>query len=181
MSEKQRKLVLVGARGVGKSSLATVFSDSRFDEQYVPTIENCYQRKIKVKGLEFQTQIVDTAGQDQFSIFQTQYAVGIEGYVLVYSITNRSSFDLIPTLNDKILNITGNDTVPRIIVANKNDLDDQRKVSQEDGMKLAKELKCIFVETSAKSNTNVESIFSKLIEEIEGGIDVKSSSGCLLS
>lgn len=45
-----------------------------------------------------------------------------------------------------------------------------RKVSQEDGMKLAKELKCIFVETSAKTNTNVEAIFAKLIEEVEGKI-----------
>jgi Fe2+ transport system protein B len=55
-----------------------------------------------------------------------------------------------------------------------------RKVSSEEGMKLAKELKCPYVETCAKSNSNVEVVFSKLIQEIEGDIIVKPSS-CLLS
>jgi hypothetical protein len=55
-----------------------------------------------------------------------------------------------------------------------------RKVSSEEGLKLAKELKCPYVETCAKLNTNVEVVFSKLIQEIEGDITVKPT-GCLLS
>jgi hypothetical protein len=81
------------SRGVGKSSLSTVFAESKYNDQYSPTIENCYQRKLKIKGIPFTCNVIDTAGQgrdvknlplDQFSIFQPQYALGVEGYVLVY-------------------------------------------------------------------------------------------------
>jgi GTPase SAR1 family protein len=97
---------------------------------------------------------------------------------LMFSITNRGSFDLIQTLNDKILNITGNEKIPRIIVANKVDLDNQRKVSVEEGAKLAMDLKCQFIECSAKLNKNVTDSFIKLIENIEGDTLKEQNGGC---
>lgn len=83
---------------------------------------------------------------------------------------------MIRTLNDKIIHATGDECIPRIIVGNKTDLKG-RKVSQEEGKKLAKELGCQFVECSAKENSvGVEFAFKKLLEEIEG----PEKSSCIM-
>lgn len=56
-----------------------------------------------------------SSSKDEHSNFQPQYAIGIHGYILVYAVTNRFSFNLIKTLNDKILNAVGVDKVPRVL------------------------------------------------------------------
>ena len=106
-----------------------------------------FKKEINWRGDKFLLHIVDTAGEDEFSIFQNH--VGIDGYVLVYNIVNKKSFDTIRVLNEKILNESANENVPRVIVGNKIDLDGQRKITREQGEKMAKELGCCgFVETS---------------------------------
>ena len=67
--------------------------------------------------------MVDTAGQDEYSIFPTQYAVDIHGYVLVYSINSLRSFQMIKILYDKIVDMVGNPKVPVVLVGNKKDLE----------------------------------------------------------
>ena len=66
---------------------------------------------------------MDTAGQDEYSIFPTQYAVDIHGYVLVYSINSLRSFQMIKILYDKIVDMVGNPKVPVVLVGNKKDLE----------------------------------------------------------
>ncbi len=77
---------------------------------------------------------------------------------------------MIKIINEKILNSTGNEKIPRIIVGNKSDLGNtnQRKISYEEGEKLAKELDCPFVECSAKTNEHIDEVFMKLLFVIEG-------------
>lgn len=127
-SKKQRKIVVAGSRAVGKSAVTIQFAEDRFVENYNPTIESTFQKTIVYNNTRYETDIVDTAGQDEYTIFQPQYALGVDGYVLVYSITNRQSFDVIRVINDKILSSTGNEHVPRILVGNKCDLMGQRSV-----------------------------------------------------
>ena len=67
--------------------------------------------------------MVDTAGQDEYSIFPTQYAVDIHGYVLVYSIDSMKSFEVVQVLYDKIVDLVGNPKVPVVLVGNKKDLE----------------------------------------------------------
>lgn len=64
--------------------------------------------------------------QDEYSIFQRQYAVGIHGYVLVYAVTSKTSFEMVKIINEKILNALGTDKVPRVLVGNKKDLTYER-------------------------------------------------------
>ncbi|KAL0489004.1 Ras-like protein RHEB [Acrasis kona] len=182
---KNRKIVVTGSRSVGKTAVTIQFTESRFVENYDPTIENTFKKKINHRGTTYLTDIVDTAGQDQFSIFQPRYAVGVDGYILVYNVANRSSFDMIRILNDKILTETGSDQVPRIIVGNKTDLGPkQRKVETAEAQQLARDLGCDFIESSAKNNEHVTEIFSVLLDRIEGFMvpQVKeSNNACIIA
>jgi Ras family protein len=129
--------------------------EGNFGAQYFPTIENKFVRNIKYKNQDFTTEIIDTAGQDEYSIIQQNHAIGIHGYILVYSITSKASFEMIRTIREKILNYTGIEWIPCVIVGNKRDLENQRAVSSEEGISLANEWKCAFIETSAKTNENI--------------------------
>lgn len=108
---KVRKIALLGSRSVGKSSLTLQFIEGHFAETYYPTIENSFTKILRYKGVEYATEIIDTAGQDEFSILNSKHAIGIHGYVLVYSLSSRQSFEMCSIIHDKILNITGLDWV----------------------------------------------------------------------
>jgi len=84
---------VMGSRSVGKSSLVIQFVQGQFVDSYDPTIENTFNKNMKIQGQEYEVLVVDTAGQDEYSIFPTQYSVDIDGYVMVYSIDNEKSFD----------------------------------------------------------------------------------------
>lgn len=73
----------------------------------------------------------------------------------MYSIASRASFDMVQTVHDKILNYTGTEQIPCVVVGQKSDLHVQRQVSEEEGKDLAKELKAAWVETSARHDVNV--------------------------
>ena len=154
------------------------FFQGQFVDSYDPTIENTFNKTLKVRNQEFELFVVDTAGQDEYSIFPTQYAVDIHGYVLVYSIDSLKSFEIIKILYDKIVDMVGNPKVPVVLVGNKKDLEvkfwkviplihclsgdyfqSDREVSREDGEKLAKQLNAVFIETSAKDNFCVTDMF----------------------
>ena len=164
---KTRKIAILGGRSVGKSSLTVQFVENHFAETYYPTIENSFTKVIKYRGQEYQAEIMDTAGQDEFSILSSKHAVGIHGYILVYSISSRQSFEICSVIRDKILDLTGMESIPLVLVANKVDLHSQRQVSVEEGQNLARKWNCTFIETSAKHNQNISRVFEQLLNEIE--------------
>ncbi|KAI5952569.1 RHB1 [Candida jiufengensis] len=167
MSVKARKIAVVGSRSVGKSSMTVRFVEDHFVESYYPTIENQFSKNIKFKNQEYAIEILDTAGQDEYSIMNEKHLIGIHGYLLVYSVTSRQSFELIEFIRDKILNSIGNENIPLILIGNKNDLNYQRQVQFDEGQKLAEKFNCKFLETSVKENYNISQSFETLIEEIE--------------
>ncbi|KAJ0408184.1 hypothetical protein ATCC90586_006494 [Pythium insidiosum] len=152
--EVQRKLTVLGYPGVGKSSLTTCFVENRFVENYDPTIENTFHKTIRFRNAHFVTDIVDTAGMDEYSNFSQAASVGVHGYVLVYSIGSRTSFDKLKLINEKLLNLLGSKP-PRVLVGSMSDLEKSRQVSQEEGQLLARQWECPFVECSAKDNENI--------------------------
>jgi small GTP-binding protein len=157
----------MGFRAVGKSTITIQFVENHFVDVYNPTIENTFHKTIKYKGTDYVTEILDTAGQDEFSIFQKHYSVGIHGYILVYSVTSRKSLEILKVINEKILNALGTEKVPRVLVGNKTDLHMERKVTKEEVQALATEWGCAFVECSGKHNEHIEDIFTAMIAEIE--------------
>jgi len=95
-----------------------------------------------------------------------QYMRTGEGFLLVYSITSRNSFEEISTFHQQILRVKDRDTFPVIVVANKCDLEYERQVGMNEGRDLAKHFGCRFIETSAKQRINVDEAFSQLVREI---------------
>ncbi|KAK8199586.1 rheb small monomeric GTPase-like protein RhbA [Phyllosticta capitalensis] len=165
---KQRKIAIVGSRSVGKSSLTVQFVDGHFVESYYPTIENTFSKLIRYKGQDYATEIIDTAGQDEYSILNSKHFIGIHGYMIVYSVASKQSFEMTRIIRDKILNHLGTEWVPLVIVGNKSDLrPEQRQVSADQGKALAEEFKCAWTEASARYNENVARAFDAMIGEIE--------------
>lgn len=80
------------------------FVDGVFVESYYPTIENTFSRIIRYNNQDFATEIVDTAGQDEYSILNSKHFIGIHGYMIVYSVASRQSFEMVGTIRDKVLN-----------------------------------------------------------------------------
>lgn len=171
-----------------QSSLTIQFVEGQFVDSYEPTIENTFTKNTKVRGQEYQLTLVDTAGQDEYSIFPTQYSMDIHGYVLVYSITDPRSLEVVQIIYDKLLDMTGKVNVPLVLCGNKKDLQAERKISSEQGKKLADSWKACFLEASAKNNDSVTDIFSAILGQIEKADSVgnsqssgKEPGGCILS
>ena len=184
MPPKQRKIALMGSRSVGKSSLAIQFAQGQFVDSYDPTIENTFNKNMKIQVQDYEVLVVDTAGQDEYSIFPTQYTVDIDGYVLVYSIDSEKSFEVVQALYDKLVDLLGNPSFPLVLVGNKSDLHMNRVVTQATGKKLAQDLKAAFFETSAKDNHCANYLFSKAIIQIvkiEGNCIDDPKKGCVIS
>jgi len=88
----------------GKSSLTVQFVDGHFVDAYYPTIENTFSKVIRYKNQDYATEIIDTAGQDEYTILNSRQFIGIHGYMIVYSVGNKQSFDMVRIIREKILN-----------------------------------------------------------------------------
>jgi len=161
------KLVLVGIGGVGKSCLTIQFISQRFVEDYDPTLEDSYRKQITVDSEECLLDIFDTAGQEDFSAVRDQYMRTGDGFLCVYSVTYIFSFQEVTPLYEHILRVKDCEKVPFVLVGNKSDLVDQREVTTEQGQQLAATLHCKFLESSAKSRTNVVESFHEIVREIK--------------
>ena len=111
--------------------------------------------------------------------------MGLHGWVLVYSVSSRASFDMCTIIREKILNYTARDSVPMVLVGNKSDLAVQRQVTREEGAKLAAEWgMTTFTESSARHNENVARIFEAVVAQIEKDINPEPEeppkAGCRL-
>merc|ERR1712080_259101 len=115
---------------------------------------------MKIRGQEYEVLVVDTAGQDEYSLFPTQYTVDIDGYVLVYSIDSEKSFEVVRVIYEKLVDLIGNPSVPLVLVGNKSDLHMERRISEATGRKLATDMKAVFLETSAMVNQCAMDLFA---------------------
>ncbi|KJE95357.1 small monomeric GTPase [Capsaspora owczarzaki ATCC 30864] len=163
---KEYKLVVVGGGGVGKSALTIQFIQSHFVDEYDPTIEDSYRKQCVIDDEVALLDILDTAGQEEYSAMREQYMRTGEGFLCVYSITSRQSFEEIQSFHQQILRVKDRDEFPMILVGNKSDLEHQRAVSSDEGKHLAKTLKVEFSETSAKQRLNVDHAFHQLVRII---------------
>lgn len=163
---REYKLVVVGGGGVGKSALTIQFIQSHFVDEYDPTIEDSYRKQCVIDEEVALLDVLDTAGQEEYSAMREQYMRTGEGFLLVYSITSRNSFEEISTFHQQILRVKDKDYFPVIVVANKCDLEYERQVGAHEGRELARHFGCRFIETSAKQRINVDEAFSSLVKVI---------------
>jgi GTPase KRas protein len=144
-------------------------------DEYDPTIEDSYRKQCNIDGETALLDILDTAGQEEYSAMREQYMRTGEGFILVYSITNRASFEEMMTFYQQILRVKDQDHFPIVLVGNKSDLEQERVVSFQEGTELARKCQCKFIETSARYKVNIDEAFYTLVRAIraEGKKDPK--------
>lgn len=142
------------------------FIQSQFVEDYDPTIEDSYRKNGVIDDEVAILDILDTAGQEEFSAMREQYMHHGEGFLLVYSIVDRNSFEEIPKLCKTILRVKERPSFPMILVGNKADLEYERVVSYQEGEQQASSLGIKYIETSAKHRVNVDAVFNDLVRII---------------
>ena len=156
------KVLLLGNSDVGKSSLLLRFVDSVWNESFVPTIGVDFKVKtLDIGEKRVKMQIWDTAGQERFRNVVATYFRGSNGILLIYDITSRESFK---NLESWLIEIEKNasENVLKILIGNKNDLENERVISKEEGQDFANRYSMQFIETSAKMDTNVSEAFLTL-------------------
>ncbi|KAI9434190.1 ras family-domain-containing protein, partial [Lactarius indigo] len=161
---REYRLVVIGSGGVGKSALTIQFMHNHFVDEYDPTIEDSYRKQCVIDGEDALVDILDTAGQED--AMREQYMRRGEGFLLVYSITDRDSFDSISAYHQQILRVKDTESVPIVLVGNKCDLEDERRVDKNEGRFIGEEIGCHFIETSAKLGFNVTDAFLNLVRRI---------------
>eukprot|EP01121_Diplochlamys_sp_Union-15-3_P011870 TRINITY_DN3480_c0_g1_i2.p1 TRINITY_DN3480_c0_g1~~TRINITY_DN3480_c0_g1_i2.p1 ORF type:complete len:207 (-),score=41.17 TRINITY_DN3480_c0_g1_i2:47-628(-) len=160
------KLVIVGDGGVGKSALTIQLTQNHFVHEYDPTIENSYRKQVEIDNESCMLDILDTAGQEEYSAMRDQYIRTGQGFLIVYSVAAKSSFEAVTNFREQILRVKDEDDYPMIILGNKCDLE-SREVTVQEGQDLAKSVHCPFLETSAKARINVEEAFYEVVREIK--------------
>eukprot|EP01098_Paradermamoeba_levis_P005912 TRINITY_DN2460_c0_g3_i2.p1 TRINITY_DN2460_c0_g3~~TRINITY_DN2460_c0_g3_i2.p1 ORF type:complete len:307 (-),score=86.71 TRINITY_DN2460_c0_g3_i2:145-1065(-) len=154
------KYIIIGDSGVGKSCLLLQFTDRRFQPAHDLTIGVEFgARVITIEGKQIKLQIWDTAGQENFRSITRSYYRGAAGALLVYDISRRDSFNRLASwLQDARQHSNPNMTI--MLIGNKSDMEEKRAVSIEEGEQFARENGLIFLETSAKTDTNVEEVWA---------------------
>merc|ERR1712137_1207165 len=118
-------------------------------------------------GKAMQLEILDTAGQEEYSALRETFMHTGDGFILVYSTTDDSTFEELKKIRDEILGVHPNPEVPILLVGNKKDLEEERAVTKEEAEALAKEFGNIkFVEVSAFVDDGVNEMFENIVTTI---------------
>jgi len=166
MSTLEYKVVIVGGGAVGKSSLTMQLISNLFVDEYDPTIEDSYRTQVTVDNTPVVLDLLDTAGQEELSAMRDSYMRAGRGFLIVYSITSRNSWEEALILRAKILEVKDADDFPIVMVGNKKDLEQNRQVNTAECQTKCKNLGIPFFEASAKTRENVENAFHQLVREI---------------
>jgi small GTP-binding protein len=160
------KTLIIGDANVGKSNLLIRYVKNEYVPDMKSTVGVEFGSKIlKILGINVKVQIWDTAGQEHYRAMTSSYFKGSKGVLIVYDITNYSSFESVDRwINEFRMKSEENSAI--ILVGNKNDIEEERKVTKEEGEEKAKKYNLAFFETSAKDGKNVEEAFKCLFEKV---------------
>ena len=153
------KIAVLGQSMVGKSALTFRFINNKFPTEHDTTIEDAYSIPAKIDDTQCQLEILDTAGQDDYQTMLDTWINSADGFILVYSIDNKESFESTKTRYERILKLKVDQKVSIIIAGNKCDLEENRQVSREEVENFCRTNKINFLETSALKTINVKEIF----------------------
>ena len=174
------KLLIVGGSGVGKTNFVTRFWNNEFNQMYMSTTGvDSKSKVIEIKNKKVRIQIWDTAGQEKYKAITKNLFLKVMGALILYDITDESSFEKLKTWVSMIKEECGKH-IQMIIVGNKSDLDEQRKINKEDAMNFAKEQNIEYIECSSKTGENVLKAVSLICEKILDINDVVPDSSFML-
>jgi Ras-related protein Rab-2A len=149
------KFIIIGDTGVGKSCMLLQFTDNRFQPVHDLTIGVEFGAKLlNIEGKQIKLQIWDTAGQESFQSITRSYYRDAAGALLVYDVTRRETFNHLTRWLEQARQ-NGNPNTSIMLIGNKSDLEERRVVSAQEGAKFASDNGLLFMETSAKTATNI--------------------------
>ena len=164
--EQLYKIIIIGDSGVGKSNILGRYLHNEFKHDTKSTVGVEFgSKQLKVDGVNIKLQIWDTAGEERYRAITSAYYKGSKGCFIVYDITSEISFENVEKWYEEIRK-SAEKEISVILVGNKCDLENERKVSIEMGQSKAKNLNCPFFETSALNNTNIVTAFQSISENI---------------
>ena len=171
------KLTVLGDSAVGKTSLINKYITDSFTENYSPTLGvNILTKDIRFEENQSEIRLLlwDLAGQEKYELTRKMFFQGCAGALLVYDMTQNSTFERISSKWIKDFRQYGRPDGVYILIGNKLDLKESIKVSSEEGRKLSQEINAAeFIETSAKYGENVEKAFKNLVSIVLGKSGVK--------
>ena len=160
------KIVLIGDASVGKTNILSKYLYDEFDPNSKSTVGVEFATKnFTIDNNIVKAQIWDTAGQERYRSITSAYYKGAKGCLLVYDITRKPTFETIDKWISE-LKSTSESNITIILVGNKCDLENERKVTKEEGEEKAKFYNMAFIETSALNGTNLEKAFDELIKDV---------------
>jgi small GTP-binding protein len=167
MADYVLKISLLGEGNVGKTSLVYRFIENRFSRDFKSTLGvNLLKKKVTLdNGKMVSSQIWDLGGQAAYKKLRKLYLEGSQGALVVFDVTEQSSFDKLDEWISSLVEIRGKD-VPMILIGNKIDLEANRVISKSQAEAYAKQYNVKLIFTSAATGEAVESAFINLIKEI---------------
>ena len=166
--DEKIQLIMIGESGVGKTSLIRRYTNNIFNSTHLETIGiEFYNREERINDQIIQIKIWDTAGQEIFHSLTKNFYRKADGIIIVYDITNRESFEKVQHWIKSVYD--NSDTykeIQMILVGNKIDLEENREVTKEEGIKLGKYFEIDFFEASAKNEEGVRDFMIKIIGDI---------------
>ena len=171
-------MAVIGKGVVGKSSLTYRFINYKMPSAYDPTIEDRYKKEVKIENKTFNIEILDTPGEEDYQNMMDMWINFGEGFLLVFALNDKESFNLIRSKRDRILKGKHGQKTPMLLVGNKVDLKD-RQVKFDEAKQLADLWGIEYMETSAKTGKNCKEAFENLAKKIfEAKIQPKSQCCC---
>ena len=166
LDEMPIKIMVLGNTAVGKTSFILKYTENTFQEVHLSTMGIDYKEKhIIIDGKKYRLSVYDTTGQERYRSLAFSLIKNTDGIILIYDVTNESSFKAVPDWIQSAREKKG-ENYPMIILGNKIDLEDERKVKTEDGEELAQKYGLDFYEISNKENVNIENAILTLVKKI---------------
>ncbi|MHA1241913.1 MAG: Rab family GTPase [Promethearchaeota archaeon] len=162
------KVIVIGDPAVGKVDLLTKFATYKFEEKYLSTIGVQILKKtieLKEENATVNLMFWNIAGRPQFYMLHRPYFNGADGMLLVFDITRSSTFSNVNNWYSAAVKY-GLSGIPRILVGNKADLAEDRKIILPMAEHLSDKLNAPYFETSALNGENIKAVFQKIAELI---------------
>ena len=174
------KLLVVGDSSVGKTNFVMRLINNEFSKNYMTTSGiDLKTTDIEIKNKKIHIQLWDTAGQEKYKAITKNLFLKVMGALIIYDITNEASYNNLKSWVKLIKEECGKH-MQLIIVGNKSDLNDQRKISKDEAINYAKEQKIDYIETSSKTGENVKKAVTMICENILENKEMNDSSSFML-
>ena len=165
------KIIIVGKTGVGKTQILYRYTRQQFNSTFFATIGTDFESyTVDLDDKIFKLLFLDTAGQEKFTSITRGYFKNVALAIIVYDITDPDSFKTLEQWYQDCQSY-GPKNINMVLVGNKNDLEEKRKISINEGMDFAEKYNIVFFETSAKDGTNIDNVFKEICKIINKNID----------